>query len=923
MSKQVNYPYQTTTLSAKGSAEVIARGITNDYITTWSYDTTTIGSWDRVATFPTVVRTGNFVWCWYREYDNRAIYVLIDVVPDPQEEYQLGNNIAYPALLNGSVGEIQYPVLPTYVKMVGDDGKDPMIDTLITDGPYYPLTVGNKNIHVANTTVGYKAGFWHSNRSYKEIVADKWGRTPNVWGGFATSNGANIPWMVGWGTRVWPLTNANGKFNDSIYGLFAPFATYEQFQTLYGAEKDWIFRTYEESNSPYKTLFGPTYDTTNNAAVQYTNTADIENDYPFTVAAMQPQIKYRDVPGDTTGDGLDDTPSYEDTLTALAVVAAVVPGLDPTKCEGFPGDIKIPGIATDGISEKLKELKAAVASAASSAGLLDIEKRLEGFKDRLLDSLPKGAQIQNLAADIASLDPSNFNAIDIINEKWKGAVDNVTSYLDNILDIDICSLIGLKGKTAADGSLVKKPELPAVPVKAIEVPEQSKYVPIPSKATPQDEAQATTGYTPKKAEAAREKYNEAWKKVRDNGSYSVLIRNMETYQKDVDDLRNTPNYQKILEMINNKKDPDLDLLAGMEMFEEKYLPHLYQAKWITKAVADAQKQITHKLLSTDSTVIKPGDNPLSYWTPHEILDIGSKYPDGVAARMQDYDYEYIDVTLKDKLLNEIEHQIFNEDILSAVEIIKVGLPSEYKSKDTYKQDSDELPQGGPGDGTGVLPAGVEGTMLPQIEDVDVSLSSSTTTTSTSYVTNQTNTSSVAGDTGDPADDSIGPAISEEFKFVTKGKVSYNYSTGTIRNQAIQPALFKILEASAAEKDYSIVIYSGGQDFAGRGTRRIGGKRHDGGYAADVRVYNDKGRRIHAASTSSRDIAALREFVLILLKNGIGSVGADSDYMNGNLHLDIAHLGPYKYAKACWGASGSSYRRKYAPQWLSSAFDNRV
>ena len=895
MSKQVNYPYQTTTLSAKGSAEVIARGITNDYITTWSYDTTTIGSWDNVANFPTVVRTGNFVWCWYREYSGRAIYVLIDVVPDPQEEHQLGNNIAYPPLLNGSVGEIQYPVLPAYVKTEGDDGKDPMIATLITDGPYYPLTVGNKNIHVTGTTSGYKAGFWDANRSYKEIVADKWGRTSNVWGGFATANATTIPWMIGWGSAQYLLTSTNTNDGDWIYGIFAPFATYEQFQTLYGAEKDWIHSTY---SSGHKTLFGPAYNTSNGAGVQYTNTADIENDYPFTVAAMQPQIKYRDVPGDTTGDGLDDTPSYEDTLTALAVVAAVVPGLDPTKCEGFPGDIKIPGIATDGISEKLKELKAAVASAASSAGLLDIEKRLEGFKDRLLDSLPKGAQIQNLAADIASLDPSNLNAIDIINQKWKGAVDNVTSFLDNILDIDICSLIGLKGKTAADGSLVKKPELPPVPVKAIEVPEQSKYVPIPSKATPQDEVQATTGYTPQKAEAAREKYNEAWKKVRFEESYSILIREMETYQKSFDDFRNRPDYQKLLEMLNNKEDPDLGLISGFEMFENKIHPHLYQAKWISKAVADAQKQITHKLLSTDSTVIKPGDNPLSYWTPHEILDIGSKYPDAFVARMNDIDYEYIDVTLKDKLINAIEQQIFNEDILSTAEIIKVGMPSEYKSKD--KQDSDELPQGGPANDT---------TLLPPI---------STSTTSTS-----TSTSSVAGDTGDPADDSIGPAIPEEFKSVTSGKVSYNYAKGTIRNKPIQPSLMKILEASAAEKNYSIVIYSGGQDFAGKGTRRIGGKRHDGGYAADVRVYNDKGRRIHAASTSSKDIAALREFVLILLKNGIGSVGADSDYMNGNLHLDIAHLGPYKYSKACWGASGSSYRRKYAPQWLASAFDNRV
>ena len=54
-----------------------------------------------------------------------------------------------------------------------------------------------------------------------------------------------------------------------------------------------------------------------------------------------------------------------------------------------------------------------------------------------------------------------------------------------------------------------------------------------------------------------------------------------------------------------------------------------------------------------------------------------------------------------------------------------------------------------------------------------------------------------------------------------------------------------------------------------------------------------------------------------------NMDSDDDYMNGNLHLDIAHLGPYKYAKACWGASGKSYRRKFAPEWLSSAFDNRV
>ena len=178
-----------------------------------------------------------------------------------------------------------------------------------------------------------------------------------------------------------------------------------------------------------------------------------------------------------------------------------------------------------------------------------------------------------------------------------------------------------------------------------------------------------------------------------------------------------------------------------------------------------------------------------------------------------------------------------------------------------------------------------------------------------------------GNEGDPVDDSISGTPPEEFKNVIPGNVEYSSDfRWKKRNQAIQPKLFQILSASAAEKNWSITVYSGGQDYKGtRGARRTGSIRHDGGFAADIRIYNDKGRRIHAASNSSKDIKELREFVLILLKNGITSIGADSDYMDGNLHVDIATNSP----AACWGAKGSSYRRIYAPEWLTSAFDNRV
>ena len=125
----------------------------------------------------------------------------------------------------------------------------------------------------------------------------------------------------------------------------------------------------------------------------------------------------------------------------------------------------------------------------------------------------------------------------------------------------------------------------------------------------------------------------------------------------------------------------------------------------------------------------------------------------------------------------------------------------------------------------------------------------------------------------------------------------------------------ILKSSAGAKGYSIEIYSGGQDWKDVGPRRTGSIRHDGGAAADIRVYNEKGRRLSAASHNSKDIDALQSFVKLLMANGITSVGADRDYMNGNLHVDIATNSP----ATCWGASGTSYKRIYAPSWLASLF----
>jgi hypothetical protein len=843
----INYPLTKTVLSAEGSAEVIAYG-SNDYTNIWSVDTNS--NWSLWDTFPTVVRFGNFVYCWHKTNgtgsDTHTYYILIDVVEDPSSNKELGRNIAYPELSNTKTDKIEN--ISTGKATVGD----------LTDGPYNPLLIGDKVVKGLSPVAGFPSAANNTIKYITPVFTNGAITTAHI-GGYNAA-GSDIHRIRGWGD----ISTKKGTNGVTAYGLFAPFATQAQFETVYGKEHNW--------QSPITNSQVWLFEAEAGSGSSVYATALT---YPFTVEAMVSNTLYRDIPGDTNGDGDDDTPSYETALSALAVVAAVVPALDPTKCVGFPGDIKIPGIATDGISKRLKDAKAAVAAAASSTGLLDIEKSLEGFKASIEASLPKGAQILNLAADMANVNPDDFDAIDKLNEKWKGAVDNVAGYFDDIGGLDICSLVGLEGKAGADGKLVKKPELPNIPESDIEEPEQSVYVPVPSKNTPQDARQAATGYTPAEAEKAKVEYNEAWKKVRFWETFSLYMLNKEEYHRQFDELYRSPNYQKVLAAVNRKEDPGYELTVNINTRENRILDNLYIATWITKALAAAQLQITNKLLAANNTVA-PGEDPSTLWTPPEIKGVGSLYTDlgAVFATIDETTHEIVTIA-RDEINAAIKEHILNEEILTAVNIISTGSPSEYKRDDV---------------------------------NVDFGLTT---------------------EEGDPAYDRVLEFGFAQYSFVDKGEVKYIYSKHTIRNRKIQPALMHILQKSAGEKGYCLKIFSGGQPSKSEvrvkrlgDNSRVGSKRHDDGYAVDIEIYDENGRYLSAKSRSAKDMLALQNFVDVLLKNGIGSVGADNDYMNGNMHIDIAHVGPQESLRACWGQGPKGSKTIYAPSWLTSVFEGK-
>ena len=499
----INYPLTKTVLSAEGSAEVIAYG-TNTYTALWSDNTDT--DWSLWDTFPTVVRFGNYVYCWHKTASSHTYYILIDVVEDPNSGNALGGNLAYPELTN--------PKLDTISNVYTGNS----VSAVLEDGPYTPLAIGDKVVKGNTPAAGFETD------RYIDFISPVFTNgtltTAHISG--ANASAANIHRIRGWGDHS-IMAGTNG---DNRYGLFAPFATKEQFESVYGKESDWVI-------TPHSTQEQWLFDNSSNTSytVAYANGAGLI--YPFTVAAMIPNTLYRDVAGDTTGDGIDNTPSLEDALAVYAIATAVVPSLDPTKCIGFPGDLSIAGIDINSIKDKINGLKGALDAAIDSAALSALGETLKGVKADLLGLLPKMPTIHNLSLEILGIDPKDLDAINKLNEKWKGVAGDLKKTFDDFTNFDICSLIGIKAKDGDDGEIVKKPEAPALPDTEISSSADHKFEPKGSRGLPQSDFMAAAGMTTALVEKAQQKYNSLWQELADDDTYvwAEFLKNSNQYEK--------------------------------------------------------------------------------------------------------------------------------------------------------------------------------------------------------------------------------------------------------------------------------------------------------------------------------------------------------------------------------------------------------
>ena len=154
----------------------------------------------------------------------------------------------------------------------------------------------------------------------------------------------------------------------------------------------------------------------------------------------------------------------------------------------------------------------------------------------------------------------------------------------------------------------------------------------------------------------------------------------------------------------------------------------------------------------------------------------------------------------------------------------------------------------------------------------------------------------------------------------KGIGTVAFTKITIRKLPLQPELMNIIQTAAAKTGLHVIIHSAGQPASGvNGRDRLGSKRHNDGFAADIWLYTPE---VYTSNLGKNrlsvvsDIKLVSDFSRALKAAGIISIGAGPGYMNNfGIHIDIAPGNSVsKNAKTFWGAGGSV---NTAPTWLKN------
>ena len=126
-------------------------------------------------------------------------------------------------------------------------------------------------------------------------------------------------------------------------------------------------------------------------------------------------------------------------------------------------------------------------------------------------------------------------------------------------------------------------------------------------------------------------------------------------------------------------------------------------------------------------------------------------------------------------------------------------------------------------------------------------------------------------------------------------VDEQQSRANIRKQPLHASTVNVLEYAGAQTGIRAVVFSGGQPHKGEEGPRTGSTRHDGGLAADVRLYDAKDGHL-LNMNNPEDAARMRAFGAKAVQAGATGIGAGEDYMGASsMHIGFGN-------EASWGGA---------------------
>jgi len=545
-------------ITDNGPVKVLGTG-TNGWTEKWDTQTNEHlkNNWPRWKDFPTAVQVGDLIWVLKdTPYSAASTFVTYYVARWTLAGIVVrngGKNVAYPGVTNNT------DVGGTSLYQTGH------VTSALLPNPtaYLNVTATTTNTSSTESAQMLSISGYQVQKVFPQFTGSDVTHYFTV--GARTSNSSD--YVNGMGKRARTIEG-----NIKVASIFPPIRYKWQFEELYGKESDWVGSFVGDE------IWKDTYPS---------GTTD---KYPYEFEEPSESL-FRDVPGDTTGDGVDDSAI---AVAALAAASITLPSLDVSKCKL--------DINTKALDDTFSSLKDSLLGAVDTSGLSALASKATELKDSLLSNLPELPEFPDFASQFASLDFNNPIDVEAFKDKWGNIVSDIDSMIDKVkfdpTNLDICSVKDIKAEVQEDGSYAEAVAPPPVVVPRDKPKETRKTVVKVEEAIEkaQSPLEIKYGVTPKQAQDGKTAYLLAWKElaqdpqVTDHFDYNLIESAVERRIE----LRRDSDYTEFKRRISEKKP-----LGDLERFideEDALCRTLDFAKTYHTVLSEAQRVVTNHVL---------------------------------------------------------------------------------------------------------------------------------------------------------------------------------------------------------------------------------------------------------------------------------------------------------------------------------------